>query len=531
MGASGEESTILPIRGKTPSAQLPVPTLTVLAHPDPRRMGDVALLTGMTRGASAAISRMEPPFIAPGRAVGAPLADPFLSRDPFYLRPNKNGGARLSRGAGKASVALWEGEIVGETDISPEEIDRGAVIVLAERVVLLLHWSHADDKDRTSDHGLVGHSDSIRFLRREIERVADLATPVLLRGASGTGKELAARAIHQAGRPDKPFVSVNMGAVPPTLAASELFGAVKGSFTGASHNQTGYFRAARGGTLFLDEIGETDPEVQVLLLRALETGEISPVGAQSAIKVDTRLIAATDADLESKMAEDSFKTPLFHRLAGYEIGLPALTDRLEDFGRLFLHFARQELADLGELDRLKPRGVHEDPWLPTSLMVRLLRFGWPGNVRQLRNAVRQLLIGCRGETTLRLPPKVAHMLAQGPDRAALPDPVDAPEAATNAREETRTRRKPSTIGRDELTAALKARRWDIKAAAADLGISRAALYLLIENTPGLQKASDLDVETIRTGLARHGGDIAALADELGVSPRALRRRMTALDLP
>jgi two-component system nitrogen regulation response regulator GlnG len=176
---------------------------------------------------------------------------------------------------------------------------------------------------------------------------------VLLRGETGTGKELAARALHDAGpRRRRGFLAVNMGAVPPTLAAAELFGAARGAFTGADQKRIGYFTRADGGTLFLDEIGETPAEVQILLLRALDNREIQPVGGGDPQPVDVRLIAATDADLEGAMAAVRFRSTLLHRLSGYEIFLPQLRDRREDFGRLFLHFLSQELEATGQTGRL-----------------------------------------------------------------------------------------------------------------------------------------------------------------------------------
>jgi len=495
---------------KDDNAKRSAPALTVICHPDLSRIGDFLFLDSLAKGRSVEISRATPDFSPPGRALGAPLADAFLSRQPFVLHAAANGGVRLNRAGCRVSIKAG-GQWVEETAVfASEDLSRGVAITLAKRVILLLHCTE-DEKPSPEDHGLTGHSESMHFLRREIEKVADLPVPVLLRGPSGSGKELVARAIHNAGDRRRPFVAVNMGAIPDQLAASELFGAIKGSFTGADRHQLGFFRAAEGGTLFLDEIGEASPEVQVMLLRALESGEITPVGAQRAFRVKTRLIAATDADLEAKMAEDSFKAPLFHRLAGYEISLPPLTERLEDFGRLFMHFARKELALLGH--RELPHS--ENPWLPATLVERLLAFHWPGNVRQLANVVRQLAIGCRDRPALSLTPKVAELLTR--DRAADSQAERKPGG-----------RKPADIPPDELKATLRANGWALKATAAALSISRGALYQLIERTPGLQKAGDLSAGRIRSALAQAGDDEEAAAAALEVSTRALRRRMSQL---
>ncbi len=513
-------STLDPFQHRKQKQRRPLPTLTIISHPNPMRMGDQSLLHSLAAGKISEISRVSPPFNPPGRAMGKPLGDPYLSREPILLQRDKD-GLLLNCEKTRTHVMVGGQQVHGTTFFSDHELERGCLITLGERIVLLLHLTRKEDKRAACDFGFVGASDGMVTLREEIAKVGDLNTPVLLRGESGTGKELAAKAIHDCGRPGRPFVSVNMGAVTPSLAASELFGAVRGSFTGASRDQGGYFKAAQGGTLFLDEIGETPPEVQVMLLRALETGEISPVGAQQSIKINARLIAATDANLETKMKEESFKVPLFHRLAGYEIHLPPLRDRLEDFGSLFLFFARQELSQVMELERLEPVGPQEEPWLPPALVLRLLQYPWPGNIRQLRNAVRQLVIGCRKEPVLRFVPKLEEMLAQSAENNP---------SAPLARPDREPRRKPAEIGSEELVQALRANRWDIKSTAEALHISRGALYKLIEKTPELQKTTDLGVAEIQACLEEHRGDLDAAADAFRVSPRALRRRMTLLGM-
>jgi two-component system nitrogen regulation response regulator GlnG len=326
-----------------------------------------------------------------------------------------------------------------------------------------------------------------------------------------------------------------MAAIPATLAAAELFGAARGAYTGAERRRDGSFQRADGGTLFLDEVGETPQEIQALLLRALESREIQPVGGDEARRVDVRLIAATDADLEGAVASGRLRAPFLHRLAGYEIRVPPLRERRDDFGRLFLHFVRQELAEMGETDRLatSPEGRS---WLPAPLVARLAAYDWPGNVRQLRNAVRQLVIAGHdaGEAGMWLQ---AERILQEAAGAAEPSDGDAtrpPKAAIASdppsKEPRRAYRSPEEVTDDDLLAALRANRWRIQRAAAQLGISRGSLYDRIEKSPRIRKAVDLSREEIEACSRLQGGDLDAMVETLEVSKRGLQRRMTQLGM-
>ncbi len=505
----------------------PIPTLTLLFHPQALRVGARAHLGQIVRGAEARLSRLEPDFEQPG--YQAPLNDLYLSRQPILFLPVP-GGIEIRLDEGHARIALNGEPVGGSRVISLAEIREGAVLEIAGRVVLLLHLFVPPGLPVCEPHGLVGESSAIAQVRAEIHRVADLAVPVLIRGATGTGKELVAQAIHAASRKSRgPFVSVNLGAIPPSLAASELFGAARGAFTGAVQAQDGYFRKAQGGTLFLDEIGETPQEVQASLLRVLEAGEIQPVGAQSAVRVDARVLAATDADLEQRVQAGTFREPLLHRLAGYSIRLPPLRERRDDIGRLLVHFLRQELAATGELEILD-RDSARRLWMKPALVARLARYDWPGNVRQLRNAVRQLVIGSRGLPELQSSPGLESLLTGG--RPVEP-PVAVPAVATPAPSSLPVavrRRKPSDISEDELLAVLRAHRWRLKRAAEALGISRPSLYVLIERCPAIRKAGDLKVEEIVLCHRECGGDLDLMVERLKVSRDALHRRIRELDL-
>ncbi|WP_044183859.1 sigma 54-interacting transcriptional regulator [Hyalangium minutum] len=511
----------------------PVPALTIVSHPTPHRAGERLLLGSLSSGGSVSVSRVGPDFVRPGGPLGMPLADTFLSRKPLVFERTETGGIRLRVEEGGTQVRVVHEPLVGAREFSAEELAAGIPLVLAERIVLLLHLAPSIEPDIPDDLGMVGNSASTRRVREDSTRVADLKVPVLIRGETGSGKELVARAIHmRSPRRAGPFISVNLGALPKELAAAELFGARKGAYTGSTQDREGFFRAAHGGTLFLDEVGEAPPEVQVLLLRVLETGEVYPVGGHAPVSVDVRLITATDADLEDRIRQDLFKAPLLHRLAGYEIQVPPLRDRRDDIGVLFHHFAREELAALGEAHRLDSASQSE-PWLPPALAVRMVRFSWPGNVRQLRNLTRQIVIGSRGLPGLQATPRIEQEL----DAAASPIPKrsiplasPAPQRPAAAQEPAPSRRKPSDVTDTELLEALRGTAWDIKAAAERLGITRPSLYMLIDRSPSLRTVGDLSTEEITRCFRECKGDLDAMVQRLEVSKRGLQRRIRELGL-
>jgi two-component system nitrogen regulation response regulator GlnG len=499
------------------SADQMVPVLTLISHPTATRAGERLLLEGVAAGRELALSRNGPNFTRPGETFGQPLGDPFVSRTPLVFSPGEGGRLRLRVGEGGTRVVVDE-QVLTSREFTPEELAAGVLLELSGRVVLLLHQTSSRARAPGDTLGMVGESPGILRVREHIQRIADLQVPVLVRGETGTGKELVAQAIHGS-RQGRPFISVNLGAIPKELAAAELFGAHRGAFTGATRDREGFFRAAQGGTLFLDEVGEAPPEVQVMLLRVLETGELYPVGGHTPIKTDVRLIAATDANLEDHIRDGRFKAPLLHRLAGYEIRLPPLRERREDIGMLFQHFAREELEAIGEAHRLTPRDPYAEPWLPASLAVRLLRFTWPGNIRQLRNLTRQLVIGSRGQPVLQLDARLAGELdAAGP----VAKPAPAPTAAA--------RRKSTEVTGDELLTALRQHAWDLKSAADTLGIPRSSIYDLIDKHPNIRRAGTLSAEEITACHQVCGGDLDAMVQRLEVSKKALNRHLKGLGL-
>jgi DNA-binding NtrC family response regulator len=226
-------------------------------------------------------------------------------------------------------------------------------------------------------------------LVEEIRRVAPYKTNILITGESGTGKEAVARTIHERGpRSEQPWVAINCSAIPRELIESELFGYVKGAFTGAVQSRMGRLEQAHGGTLFLDEIGDLDPDLQAKLLRVLQEREFSPLGSESIRRVDVRIISATNRDLRQLVGEGRFREDLLYRLDVYNIHIPPLRERSDDIPLL----AQSFLGDLrAEMD--KPVTQFSE-----AAMAVLSRYDWPGNVRELRNAVERSLLSCRGDT-------------------------------------------------------------------------------------------------------------------------------------
>jgi two-component system, NtrC family, nitrogen regulation response regulator GlnG len=495
---------------------------TILSHADLDRIGERAILGELSSRRPVLVSRLHPFFVscrAASSATGAPLGDRRLSRDPLRLERQPEGLA-LHRDNHPHPLQL-NGRPLAKTALIPEaELAAGAVLELGDRVALLLHRV-ARPAPAAPGHGLVGDSDAIEDLRRRLTQIASAPWPVLVRGETGTGKELVAQALHRASGRSGPFVAVNMAALPAGLAAAELFGARRGAFTQAT-DRRGLVAAAEGGSLFLDEIGDAPEELQVLMLRCLETGEVLPIGSEKPLKVDVRWIAATDARLEEAALAGRFRAALLHRLAALTVEVPPLRERRDDIPRLLVHFARHELQALGKRPPPSGEGV-ETPFLPPELACRLVLHGWPGNVRELRNYARGRVVEWQGG------PLASGGFPAAAVTPATPPPEAPPEApwaaAAPAAAPPPAPRKPHQLERQEVLTALRESRFEIKAAAAVLGVSRSSLYAVLERFGLAPGAGRLEGEAIAEALRRCEGDAVAAARSLGVSARALRRRL------
>ncbi|MCB9746395.1 MAG: sigma-54-dependent Fis family transcriptional regulator [Alphaproteobacteria bacterium] len=338
------------------------PTLTVLLHPEGRRIGEHAPLPELASGVPVAISRNGPRF---GLERPTALAHPRVSRGPLWLTLR---GSELELRPGKRGLPVRvDGELMTGAVTLPERTldDEGVLIELGGCVLLWLHRP-ASAPPPLDWHGLRGLSPGIQRTRQRVALLAPASVPVLIRGESGAGKERVARALHQAGpRADKAWVAVNLAAVPDSVATAELFGHGRGAFTGAVGSRSGWFEEAHGGTLFLDEVGEASGDLQPLLLRALDSGEIQPVG-RPVRKVDVRLIAATDANLEALVEAGRFRPALYHRLRSAEIQVPPLRERPIDVAVLLHTFLVEHLTEFGAAHRLLEPDLSDKPWLGSS---------------------------------------------------------------------------------------------------------------------------------------------------------------------
>ncbi len=305
---------------------------------------------------------------------------------------------------------------------------------------------------RLSERKIVGKSERMRKVFELIDKVAQTDSTILIFGESGTGKELVAREIHcRSNRASGPFVSINCGALPESLLESELFGHVRGSFTGAVRDKEGMFAVAKGGTFFLDEVGETTPAIQVKLLRVLQEREIIPVGGVKPIKVDVRLIAATNSDLERQVKEGNFRADLFYRLNVIPVHIPPLRERRDDIPLLVDHFLKIYCKATGKpLKTISPEAFEV-----------LMRYDWPGNVRELENVLERAIVLQEG-----------HVIKP----EDLPEKLRSTSPGSKTSVITSSNLTLEELEREYMLKVLEETGWHKKRAAAILGINTSTLY-------------------------------------------------------
>jgi two-component system, NtrC family, nitrogen regulation response regulator NtrX len=352
---------------------------------------------------------------------------------------------------------------LGAYDILEKPLDTDRTLVTLRNALQHLDLQEENTRLKQSieaRHEIVGRSYAINALIEKIEKVAGTPARVLITGENGTGKELVARALHKRSvRTDEAFIEVNCAAIPSELIESELFGHMKGSFTGAIADRSGKFEQADGGTIFLDEIGDMSLTAQAKVLRVLQDGEVTRIGGSQRIKVDVRVFAATNKDLEVEIAAGRFREDLYYRLNVVPIHVPPLRDRREDIPLLVQHF----INTLSQQEGIAPRAVTEDA------LARLTSLEWPGNVRELRNTVERLLILASG-------PRIT---ATDVERLVGQRPVEA--TSLGSLTECRTFEEfKQAAERAFLTAKLREFDWNVSETARALDMPRSNLYKKIE---------------------------------------------------
>lgn len=434
---------------------------------DVRKEPDFLNLTGRysPENLTGPISFLCIPIRVEGRIVGAIWADkPFSSDEQL-----------------QSDHALLE--IVGSLFSQSVRLDR---LVLRQKEELLAQTTQirTQARERYRFEHIIGDAPAMQEVFATVGQVANSRATVLLLGETGTGKEMIAKAIHQnSPRRNNPFIRVNCGALTGTLLESELFGHVKGSFTGAIRDKIGRFEAADGGTIFLDEIGTLEPELQVKLLRVLQEREFERVGDTHTIKIDVRVIAATNVDLQEEVAKSNFREDLFYRLNVVSIYLPPLRNRREDIPRLIDHF----LDKYNSINDRKLKKISKD------MMATLLRYPWPGNVRELENAMERAVVLSRGdEFTDDLLPLSVRMFAAQRKNTSSTESI-----------ETLTRRLADQ-------------------AIADLDIREGEIYQLV--------VDQVERALIDRALAKCGGVKIKAADYLGINRNTLNKKVKDLGI-
>jgi DNA-binding NtrC family response regulator len=358
---------------------------------------------------------------------------------------------------------------------------------------------------------IITKSPSMQAAIRIAEKAAASTIPVLIGGESGVGKELIARAIHGSGeRRSRPFVAVNCGAMPENLVESILFGHEKGSFTGATERHTGKFVEASGGTLFLDEVGELPPAAQVKLLRAIQEGEVEPVGARKPVKVDVRLISATNRDLIADVKAGRFREDLFYRLHVFPITVPPLRERPADIPALARHFLARFAAEEGKRIRLIT---------PEALRL-LAAYRWPGNIRQLENTVfRAVVLAESDEISINEFPQLAALLASGD---ATPAEVAANSPALPL-EEFEPVLVPNGFEDEQLFHS---------AMGAALGppIAPADALSLLDTAGEVRPLEEIEAELIKYAISHYRGQMSEVARRLQIGRSTLYRKLEALGM-
>lgn len=472
--------------------------LTVVFHPDRARIGASLKLGALNASGILHLDATTLGRNAPLFEDGLGLNEPHISRRALTLKHHARGLQLLN--ASENSYTQLGPEKASSMSLSFKELERGVAIRFGHAVVCWLRLApelaseiapESGEPVDDSLSGFVGVSPQASNVRRLISIAASSDLPVLLGGESGVGKEVAATAIHVAStRSDKQLVVLNMAALPETLAEAELFGSARGAFTGAE-KRAGYFAEANHGTLFLDEIGDLPMSVQPKLLRALQTGEVQVVGGKPH-KVDVRIIAASDADLDDR---EGFKNALLQRLAGITIDIPPLRERPEDLGILLANSEQtRPLLD----QSMRSRDVAA--W--ASFVYDALHQEWAGNVREFLLSAQRFALSLHHDTKNGL--KKRHFVIHRSE-----DNHSEPNVLTDA----------------EIEAIHEQAEFEMAETARRTGLSRGALYRRVETIPGVRLSADCSDTEIEEALGAVGPNLSALSRALRLSKASIASRL------
>lgn len=514
--------------------------LTVVFHPDLSLIGARTDLP--SKAEDQLLGRHEPSFRVAGTT--RELGDPYLSRHALKLR-YQGSSLELDRPQGSSRLRVDREQIAGNVQLGPDRLRLGVLLTLAERIVVHLRLAveeTASEGGERRSSVLLGVSPAMQALRRSIADAARMPDDVMVSGQTGTGKELVASELHNNGaRRRGPWIAVNMAALPVDLAAASLFGARKGSFTGAVADRKGYFQLAEEGTLFLDEIGDTPTEVQPQLLRALEAREIQPIGDEPR-PISLRVVAATDQDFRE--SPNAMRDALRYRLQAQHIVVPPLKERLEDVGIIAQHYFNEAQAEGAEHWPLDP-----DDALGIARCCRFFEscasYLWPGNVRELKYAARQAAWNGGDAWVLRESSAEHadlheerrdenHEKSQENSEENSHDKEQTPTVHSGASEV----REPgngsqghrpvfAALNEEELHEAWLSADCEVARLARHFSVSRASVYRKIQSSSRCRLAADVPLGELLVALDQKQGDLRETARVLEISRRGLEARLRA----
>lgn len=481
-----------------------IPVLSIIWHENPDMIGAIAPLE-WDNTLCARLSRLQPVFQTLREEDAASLNDARVSRSDILIEKLTDRQFAFTPPESPMSVKINKTTITKRTIVELDAKGEDIIITLSGRISLSLFMAPVSPATLLEQkYGLFGISPQIARIRNHIGQVSKSALNVMIYGETGTGKEVVAQALHaHSQRAARKMLAVNMAGLTPSLATSELFGVKKGAYTGADCDTRGFLEEAHGSSLFLDEIGDTTPETQTMLLRAIETGIYRRLGDDQDRAANIRFIAATDKQLGTEAQSEDFNQPLRMRLEGDVLRLPPLRHRRSDIGLLVKAFLQEKRSDLPHID-IKD--------VSPFLIFDMIFYDWPGNVRELRNAVHKIRCG--------IPVSFEASDAQkSGDTKSLPK-----------RRRRQQYRHPSSISEKELIDALNRSQWVIKDAAAMLGVSRPALYDIMARSSKVREINDIRPEEIRRIMKAFPGDIGSWARQLHVGRESLKKRIRTLQL-